>query len=808
MFYIYLKIAVKNIFKLPVLSVLKIISLALAMLAVIFIALWVKDELSFDNRISNAQRLYRLTIEVNDPEHGLHSNFARCYQAWPNTLKSEFPEIEEITRISAIQDNIVKINEEKLYVRYHQVDTSFFRIFNIPLLVGNSSSVFSQLTNIVLSESTARKLYGGSNPLGRTLQMFCQNCSEKIEYHVTGIMKDIPRNSHFHMDMVGPIPLSENFSDWAYYYVLLKPGAKPSQLLEKFPAFFKKNKAEDEFKISKINLQPVRDIHLKSSKDRELDDNGTLTGIWIFIGIAAFVMGISLINFFNLRMAGMISHLKAAQTMKVFGATNNYVLYQIGIELLILILSSLVIAFIGVESLIHYFNTFSGKIIHLHSSDNLLLIAVIGGILFLLSFITGLYPAIVLFARNKLFYILPYQSSVISSSVLKRGIKPSLMKNLIVLQFIAAIILISGSMAIYKENTLLMSKSLGSKEANLVCVRHMPVQVVDKYLYFRSELMKSPLVKDVTSTFEDPADEALDKFKYETSGISDNAKDKFLYVYPVADNIFSFYKIPFVAGSDFPAYYGNDSVPESYILNESALGTLGWSAEEAVGKNFKLIFKLGNQNLFRGGKIDGIVRDFYTGSAKHKIEPTVYFQKKFWQFSCQVKVDTSRRVEALSFIKQTWNSVYVDYPFDYIYVDDLYMKIYKQELRQQKLLSVFTIFAMLISCMGLWSISSLITRQRTKEIGIRKVNGANTFDILYMMNSEFISLVIIAFVISMPLSWFLINRWLQNYSIRITIDAWIFLVAGLLALFSSLLTVSWQSYRAAKINPVKALRYE
>jgi putative ABC transport system permease protein len=805
---IYFKIALKNILKFPLLTGIKIISLTLAMLAIIFISLWVKDELSFDNRIAHSERLYRLTIQVNDPEHGLHSNFARCYQAWPYTIKSEFPEIEDVIRISAIHDNIVKINEEKLYVRFHEVDSTFFRIFNVPLIIGNSASVFAQASNIVLSESMANRLFGHSNPLGKSLQMFCQNCSEKKEYSVTGIMKDIPRNSHFHMDMVGSFPQWDKYTDWAYYYVLFKPGVRPAQLIEKLPAFFKKNKAEDEFRISKIQLQPVRDIHLKSSKDRELEDNGTITGIYLFIGIGAFVLVISLLNFFNLRMAGMISQIKTGQTMKVFGATNLDVIYQVIMELLILIICSILLAIIGLLSLRPEFNMFSGKDISFQDSGNIQFIGIIVLALFLVTLMAGVYPAIVLYARNKLVQLTSNQSNTISSTVLSRGIKPSLMKNLIILQFIAAIMLISGSMAIIKQNKFLMSKRLGNEESNLVCVKHLPVQVVDRYIYFRSELIKSPLIKDVTSTFEDPAEEALDKFKYETSGIRDNAKDKFLYVYPAADNIFNFYKIPFLAGSDFPIYYGNDSLPESYILNESALKTLGWKPEEAIGKNFKLIFDIGGKNLFHGGKITGVVRDFYTGSAKHKIEPMVYFQKKFWQFSCQVRIDTSKRMDALSFIKKTWNSVYTDYPFDYSYVEDLYRNIYKQELRQQKLLSIFTVVSILISCMGLWSISNLITRQRTKEIGIRKVNGANVLDILIMMNSEFISLVIIAFIISLPLSWYLINQWLQNFANKINIDASIFVIAGLIALFCSIATVSWQSYGAARINPVKALRYE
>ena len=357
MFSTCLKISIRNVLKkLPLLTVLNIISVPITMLAVIFIAMWVKDELDYDNRITMADRLYRLTVEVSDPEHGLHSNFARCYQAWPNTIKTEFPEIEEVIRISAIQDNIVKIAEEKLFVRFHQVDSSFFRIFNIPLMIGNSSSVFAQQQNVVLSEKIAKKLFGNGNPLGKRIQMYCQNCTEKREYQVSGIMKDIPPNSHFHLDIAGAFPpLQGEFDDWAYYYILLKKGCYPGQLMAKFPAFFKKNNAENEYRISKINLQPVRDIHLKSSKDSELDQNGSMSGIWVFVGIAAFVLSISIINFFNLRMAGMFTQLKTARTMKVFGASNLHIIGQNAIELMVIISASMFFSVVGFESLLSTF---------------------------------------------------------------------------------------------------------------------------------------------------------------------------------------------------------------------------------------------------------------------------------------------------------------------------------------------------------------------------------------------------------------------------------------------------------------------
>lgn len=432
-----------------------------------------------------------------------------------------------------------------------------------------------------------------------------------------------------------------------------------------------------------------------------------------------------------------------------------------------------------------------------------------GGSLFLISFLTGLLPAGILFRRlhavarsdrNNLYY----HTGVSHGKTAKNPF----LKSLIVLQFTAAIMLITGTLIIWQQNNYLMSKNMGAGQEGIICVRNLPVQVVNKYEVFKSELLRNPLIKDVTSTFEDPSDEALDKFTFEAPGIHADTNGRVLYVYPADRNIFSFYHIPFLAGKDFQQGASGDSLPEEYVLNESACQFLGWKPEQAIGQDFKLIFMLGKENVFKGGKIVGVVRDFYSGSAKQKIEPMVYFQKSFWQFSCQVKIDTGSRKEALQFIKRTWNSIYTDFPFDYHYLQDMYIKIYQAEFRQQKLISLLTILAITIACLGLWSITSLNTRSRSREIGIRKVNGANILQILIMLNREIGYIVLYAFIISVPVSMLLVRTWLQQYPNHISPGLAVFIIPGLLALAAAFMTTTLQSYRSASINPVVALKCE
>jgi putative ABC transport system permease protein len=808
MFLLNLRIAFKNLLKFPFLTVLKVLGMSIALLSVLFICLWLRDELSYDRHLPQAERLYRLTIRVDDAEQNIHSHFARCYQPWLQNLKDNFPEIESVIRISRMSNYVVKAGDNQFYARFNEVDSSFLSVFNIQMLAGDRHSALAKPGSIILSRSSAQIYFGTTDPLGKTVLLYCLNCSEKKEYQVTGIFQDIPPTSHFHTDMMAPFEYLPDLDPWAYYYLLLKPGNSPNDLLAKLPAYIKEKAGEHEAKTSTCELQKVSDIHLRSSKDREMENNSSLTSIWIFAGIAVFIMIISLINFFNLRLAGIINNQRTYLIMKTFGAGKKHVLGLITSEAFILNLLSINLALVGLETLLPKFGEFAGKTFLIRSPADYIFIALVSLALFSISMLCGILPSAMLHRGNSRLR----RSNSSGSSLPVAGIQGRfhfrIMKILIILQFTAAIMLISGAIAVNKQVQYFMDKRLGGDSSNILCIQNLPVQIVDNYRVFKDELLKNPLIKGVTSTFEDPADEALDKMPFETEGIRDDVKNKYLNVYPCDDNFFSFYSIPFIAGGNFPSYTGNDSLPESYILNESALRVLGWKPEEAIGKPFRMIANYGAGDLFNGGHIIGIVKDFQAGSAKSKTEPTVYFQKKFWLFSCQVRIDTAERKQALIYLAQTWQRLYADYPFTYTWVNNLYRNIYRQEIRQQQLLVLFTLLAILISSMGLWSICSLITRQRTREIGIRKTNGASTLEIMGMFNKEFAFLVIIAVCISTPLEWVLINRWLQNYVNRIEPGIWVYALPAAIALLTALLTISVQTFRIAIMNPVEALRYE
>ncbi len=806
---INLKIAVKNILKMPVLSVLKITGLSMAILTIILIVLWMRNEFSYDRSVLYPVRTYRLTIEVNDPSKGLHSHFARCYQPWPTFFAGYFPEIEEMVRISRINNNIVKTGESKFNLRYHQVDSSFFRLFHIQVTGGRIKDIFSDPNQLIISRSASVLLFGKTDPVGKTITMYCLNCQEKKKYLISGIMEDLPSTSHLHLDLAGPFENPANPPpDWAYYYFVLKPGTDVSELEQKFPQYLKSQNLNEDIKTSSFHLQKITDIHLKSNKDRELEANGSMSGIYIFMAIGFFILCISLINFFNLQFSGMLSGFSRYRIIRLFGASGYQVFMHSATEVLIILIIALNLSIIGLELLLPAFNQFTGKEISLTNQNGAITSALVCASLFLISFLTGVLPAAILFPRMKTSAYSDEEGNPHRIIVFGRKRRNIFLQSLIVIQFTAAIVLITGTLAIWQQNNFLMSKNLGAGQEDIICVRNLPVQVVNKYEIFKSELLQNSLVKDVTSTFEDPSDEALDKFTFEAPGNRKDTSGKVLYVYPADRNIFSFYHIPFLAGRNFQQGPSDDSLPEEYILNESACQFLGWKPEEAVGQDFKLIFQIGKDNVFKGGKIVGVVHDFYSGSAKHKIEPMVYFQKSFWQFSCQVKIDTGSKKAALQYIKQTWDRIYTDFPFDYRYLQDLYVKIYQAEFRQQRLITLLTFLAIVIACLGLWSISSLNSRNRSREIGIRKVNGASTNQILVMLNKEMGYIVLYAIVISLPISVLFIKIWMQQYANHISPGISLFIVPGLVALAAAFITTSVQSFRSATINPVIALKYE
>jgi putative ABC transport system permease protein len=346
---------------------------------------------------------------------------------------------------------------------------------------------------------------------------------------------------------------------------------------------------------------------------------------------------------------------------------------------------------------------------------------------------------------------------------------------------------------------------VGKQTADIMVFKRQNWEVRSRYTSFRNKALQNPLIKGFTASMEEPSGETMDALKVESSAISDNLKDKELYVLPVEDNFLSFFDIKLIAGRNFSPYNSNRQ-GEDYILNETAVKALGWTPGEAIGRPFKIRFA--TPGIFYGGTVVGVVRDFNYTSLKQEIKPYVLFQKPIFYQCYIVRIDSGRKQEAIRDLKSIWEQELPDYPFQYEFLSDLYSSSYRKEFIQAKFTAISSLLAILIICIGLFSVTSVLVAQRTKEIGIRKVNGARVRNILVMLNSGFIIWFSIAFVVACPVASYAMNIWLQNFAYRTKINWWIFVISGFAVLTVTLITVSFQSWRAATRNPVEALRYE
>jgi putative ABC transport system permease protein len=423
-------------------------------------------------------------------------------------------------------------------------------------------------------------------------------------------------------------------------------------------------------------------------------------------------------------------------------------------------------------------------------------------VIFAVSLLIGCIPVTIFMIKLK------SSVSLLNTASTGRSNKPSsfFRKTLIVFQFTLTIILIISAFIINLQGNYILNHQAGAKQDSILVIKLFNQDILSRYSLLKSELLKSPYIKEATATFEEPYDQTMDAMGFETDGIKEENKDKILWVYSADDNFFKFNEIPIIAGSDFPTFDENLK-KEYYILNETAVKELGWTPEEAVGKPFKLKFFYGD-NVIYGGNIVGVVKDFNLNTLHHEIKPFVFFQKEIWFWVMLVKVDMQHRTQAMNFIKQKWEMVSPDYPLSYEYNSDVFFAAYKKEIIQSRLTWFFSFLAIIISCMGLFAISSIIILRRTKEIGIRKVNGAAISEIVRMLSVEFTRGVIFAFCIATPIAWYAMSKWLQNFVYKTELSWWIFILSGFIALCIALLTVSWQSWNAARRNPVEALRYE
>jgi putative ABC transport system permease protein len=764
----------------------------------LFITLFIKNELSYDSFHKKSDRIYRFTT-VN-PKFLGGKHFARTHNVkYIPDLADYFPEVENYIRLAPIFGDI---KYEQNYIKTNQFficDSTFFDVFDTELLTGDPNTILNAPGSLVVSENFAKRVFGNKNPVGQELSIPTSQFQESTEYFtVNGVMKEFPQNSHFHPEIIISSSDPDKFKNWAFTYLLLSENANPENITSGFKDFYAKRagKNTDEVDLD-AHLQKLPDIHLRSNKLREIESNSDISKIYVFVIAAIILLLISLSNYANLNigMAGFST--KYLYINKILGSSNLISLKYFIVEGFIITLLSIVIAF--------FISVIASSIIQKYFSMNL-----IAGNVASIIVVIAVFSTLNIFAG-----ILPVLSRVISQLRLKSTYKERLgqktkemSKSLIVVQFAFSIILIVSVLIISRQTDFLLKNSLGNQSGNIISIE----PVGGKLQLFKEEILKYSSIESVSAMFEEFGGETNDMFRFNLEGYKVDAQYKDfdrIGVFPCDYSFATFFGLNFLSGENFSEKIEDNEGSGEYIINEAAMKRLRYHyPNEIVGKDFQIISNYKEIPIPRG-KIIGVVEDFHLSSMKKEVVPLVLFKRKeIWLFSTLISFKPGMQKAAIADIQKVWEELYPGYLFKYEHVGAMYDKVYRTELLQTKLLSIFTFIAIFICSMGLLGLSLLVAQNRIKEIGVRKVNGAKISEILTMLNREFIKWITIAFIIAVPIGYYAMNKWLEGFAYKTELSWWIFILAGMLALGIALLTVSWQSWKAATRNPVEALRYE
>lgn len=790
--------------------IINAIALSIAISCVIMVVIFAKQELSYDKFNTKAEQIYRVTTSFTTQKGGIHP--ARVSGNWTANLVQKYPEIEKQVRIMPYRNAVVTIDDKVFYSeKAFSTDSTFFDIFDFKILSGNKQTAFTQPHQVFVSQSIAQKYFGTTNVIGKTISLMHQLESKAEEYNIVGVMADFPKNSHFHIDILTSQESYKNRTEWAYTYFLTKPNSNMEKLAKSIHAEWEKDDAE-RGKLRRIYFQKLTDIHLHSHKAREIENNGNLRSVILLLTGGFMVLLIAFINFFNLSRVQLITEIKNINIRIVNGATKLNIIIE-------KIKDALPLAFIvAVLSLMFVYQTNSLFDIGVNNYYKTI------GLILVLAFVLIIFVAV-----SILFFVkLSAQKKQISHKLHSYKIP-------LIMQLCLSVIAIVGTIVLHRQIELINTLHPNAKNTNMLIIPKNTQDVTNRYDVLKSELLKLAEVKEVSSVMEMPGGNMVDFFKYELEGV-DDSKDNTIKILTCDTNFFTIINVKPIVGTaklkhptelnwekkaidlgiakmtknadvekikELERAVGNYT--DSYIINKSAVKIMGFkNPEEAIGKQMRLIFNLAD--MFPKGKIVGVVPDFHYTNLFDKEEPMVVVAKKMFSRCFLIKI--SNKNNSLKKIADVWSKVNPNYPFRYEFINDRYKTVYRAEYKQSKVLSAFALISIIISAMGIFAIVSFSIQQRIKEIGIRKINGATIVEILKMLNKNFVKWVVLAFVIAVPIAYYTMNLWLQNFAYKTTLSWWIFALSGVFVLAISTLTVSWKSWQAATCNPVDALRYE
>ena len=790
----YLNIALRNLMRQRVFSFINIAGLAVGMAACFLIYQYVYFEMSYDTFHAKAGRMYRVVTDVKTPSETDEISITTAPVAL--MIKKDFPEVEDVVRLSRdeflVKKGAVKFQEKNTVL----ADSTLFNVFDFPLVSGNKKTALTEPMSVVLSETTAKKYFGNSNPLGQHLQL----TGRAINATITGIMRDIPDNSQIKADVFVSMssfkPIYDRAtsdSEWTnhqfYTYLLLKPGADAKKLEAKLPAFMERHHGDEARKLQMqdyLSLEPFLDVYLKSKRDGFV--TGSITNVYIFSIIALFILIIACINFVNLATARSAERAKEVGIRKVAGASRFQLAKQFIGESVIICLIAFVLCVALCALLLPLFNQLADKEVSSSIFNrpsqlcNLLALSVVIGI------IAGIYPSLVLSAYKPV--------NVLKGRFVTGNKGLLLRKSLVVFQFTISVVLITGTIIVYRQLSYMRSRDLGFSKDQVMVIN---TNYDKNNRAFKESLMSVPGIKSTSFSSSVPGGDYTSAYSEMQNKAGEIQKTN-LDLFVVDFDYIKQYQLKIVAGRAFSTDFPTDST-NAMVVNEAAAKSLGYFAPaEAVGRNFS--------QWGRKGKIIGVLKDFHYRSLHENIRPLVMRMDNWDNRLLSIKMSAANLGATVKQIESKWNQAIPNRPFDFYFLDDFLYKQYKAEDNFGKLFLNFAILAIFISCLGLLGLASYSTIQRTKEIGVRKVLGASVGGIIQLLSKDFLRLVVIAIVIATPVAWLIMNKWLQSFASKAAISWWIFLAAGMLAIMVAVVIVSFQAIKAALMNPVKSLRTE
>ena len=801
----YFKIFLRNINRFKLYSIINIVGLAVGMTACILILLFIQAEVSYENMHTRAEQIYRvLTIDK-----ALGTNNQRVGITMPAlgpALPENFETVEAALRITGGGRTLLRYQDQPaIYAeQMRSADANFFDFFDYPLLQGDPATALQEPYSLVLTESLARQLFGDDPPMGQTLRT-----GSGTELKVTGILQDLPANTHLEFDALGSIatvasqaranqPPGSTQPIWVEMwqliamptYVRFAEGASIEGIEEKFTQLTRDNGVSENFEIT---LQPLRDVHLKSTDIifDQVNNKGDLNSVYIFAAIALLILVIAAVNYMNLSTARSTERAKEVGLRKVVGSRRAQLIGQFLGESLLITLLALLLALPLTWLALPFLNNLAGSALVFDPVGNVPLLLFLVSMLVMVGVLAGLYPAFVLAGFTPV--------TVLKGSF-KTGKKGTALRiGLVVFQFALSIALIGVTLIIQQQLNYVQHKDLGYHKEQVLIFDMFDQNMGQNLETFRTELLQHSAFADAATASNVPG-RTFGRTRVRPEGVSD--EDIWIWsVFSVSPEALPALGMEMALGRNFSREMATDT-SGAVLVNETAMRQLGW--DDPLNK--RLYF--GQQDSVGTGII-GVVKDFHFAGMHQNIEPVVIFPLNSSPGNLlAARIQPGRIPEAMEIAQAAWRDVYPDYPFNYSFLDEEFADLYRRDLNTGKIVNIFSALAILIACLGLFGLASHSITQRFKEIGVRKVMGASAGSIVRLLVLDFVRWVALANLFAWPLIWFGASKWLESFAYRIDIAPLPFLIASLAALAVAIITVISQSWRAALINPARALRYE